>query len=117
MILRMRFAAVLFGAALLAGCTSVSEGQWNTAQAVMQGSPAVKRDVIKGCVARQIAKPLAERKLESRVFNVALDRLPSTYCNRLWNAVVKGRITYADYRNLWSSTADNSKVIKIMQGR
>ena len=112
----MRFGAVLLGAAMLAGCNTVTEGEWNNAQAVMQGSPAVKRQVIKGCVARQAAKPLAERKLESQVFNVGLERLPSTFCNRLWNAFAKGRISYADYLKLWSSTADNSKVIKIMQG-
>jgi hypothetical protein len=117
MLFNVRIGVALLGAAMLAGCNTVTEGQWNTAQAVIQGSPAVKRDVIKGCLAHQAAKPLAERKLESEVLNVRLERVPSVYCNRLWNAFAKGRITYADYLKLWSSTADNSKVIKIMQGQ
>ncbi|WP_095091376.1 hypothetical protein [Mesorhizobium sophorae] len=112
-----RLGALLLGAVMLAGCTTLSEGEFNNAQAVLSGSPAIKAKVIKECISDQAKLPLAERKTVAEVVNVSLERQPATTCNRLWNAVARGRITYADYRNLSSSSADSSKVIKILQGR
>lgn len=112
-----RFGALLLGAVMLAGCTTVSEGEFNNAQTVLSGSPAIKAKVTRECIADQATLPLAERKTLAEVANVSLERLPATFCNRLWNAVARGRITYADYRNLSSPSADSSKVIKVLQGR
>ncbi|MER8385455.1 hypothetical protein NKG60_00020 [Mesorhizobium sp. M1428] len=112
-----RYLAAVIGAAMLTGCTTISENEYKNAQAIIGGSPAIKRSVITGCIARQAARPLVERKSESTIMNASLASFPTTFCNRLWNAFAKGRITYADYQDLSSSTADHSKVIKIMQGR
>jgi hypothetical protein len=113
----MRFATVVLGVAMLAGCTTMSEGEFNNTQAVVGGSPSTKRAVVNECIKREAALPLSKQKETAEVFNINLATYPATYCNRLWNAVANGRITYADYRKLSSQTADNSKVIRIMQGR
>lgn len=106
------------GVVLLAGCSAtLSEGEYSNIQAVIGGSPAAKRSAISECAARQRTRPLAEKKETAMLFNISMASYPTTYCNRLWNAVANGRITYADYRKLSNSTADNSKVIRIMQGR
>ncbi|MFI0848148.1 hypothetical protein [Mesorhizobium sp. IMUNJ 23232] len=111
----VRFTAVI-GAALLAGC-SMTEGEFNNMQATIGGSPAVKRQVIADCIARQKRKPPSEIKEVALVMNVSLSNFPEIACKRLWNATAAGRITYADYVKLSQPSADSSKVIRILQGR
>lgn len=82
----------------------------------LQGVRAVRKVTISDCVGRVRQQPAAEQKQTAALFNISLSRYPSTYCNRLINAYASGRITYKDYVALGSSTADNSKVIRIMQG-
>lgn len=113
----MRFATVIVGAVMLAGCTTLSEGEYNNLQAVVEGSPGTKRAVVKECIEEQRALPLSEKKERAELFNINLASYPTTYCNRLWNAVANGRLTYADYRKLTMPGADSSKMIRIMQGR
>lgn len=103
-------------ASFLAGCT-MTEGEFNTGRQAIAGSPAVRKVTISDCVGRVRQQPAAEQKQTAALFNISLSRYPSTYCNRLINAYASGRITYKDYVALGSSTADNSKVIRIMQGR
>lgn len=113
----LRFVAVAVGAAALAGCTTLTEGEFKNTQAVVSGSPSAKRETIDECVARKRAEPLSERQEAASFHNVKLSAFPETYCKRLWNAVASGRITYDDYRKLDQPGADNSKIIRIMQGR
>ncbi len=113
----MRFAAVMLGMSLVAGCSTMTEGEFNNMHATLQGSPAVKRSVIKECVVSERATPAAKKKTYSAFMNVSPDRYEAAMCNRLVNALADGRITYVDYQKLSSPTADSSKVIKIMQGR
>jgi len=112
----MRFAAVLVGTSLVAGCTSVSEGEFNNLQATL-GSPAAKRSVIANCIVNQRRTPARDKSTYAAIMNVSPARYETAFCNRLFTALANGKITYADYRNLTSPTADSSKVIKIMQGR
>ena len=112
----MRFAAVLVGASLVAGCTSMSEGEFTTMHADL-GSPAAKRYVINECVADERATSQADKNNLSALMNVSPARYETAFCNRLVNALANGKITYADYRKMLSPSADNSKLIKILQGR
>jgi hypothetical protein len=114
---RIRIATIVLSVAVLAGCTTMSEGEFNNVQAVVGGSPAGKRTAIKECMEREGHLPLSTQRETAEMFNINLANYPATYCTRLWNAVASGRITYADYRKLSMSTADSSKVIRIMQGR
>jgi hypothetical protein len=113
----IRSSTVFLAVAVISGCTSMTEGEFNTLQATVGGSPSVKRDAINDCVAKEKRVPLSKKKEIASIFNISLSRYETTYCNRLFNAFARGRITYADYRNLSSSTADNSKIIRIMQGK
>lgn len=112
----MRFAAVLVGTSLVAGCTSMSEGEFTTMHAGL-GSPAAKRYVINECVADERATSQADKNNLSALMNVSPARYETAFCNRLVNALANGKITYADYRKMLSPSADNSKLIKILQGR
>jgi outer membrane murein-binding lipoprotein Lpp len=111
-----RFGAAIVGAALLAGCTSLSEGEFNTLQTAL-GSPAAKRQVIKECLADERVTPATQKNTYAAIMNVSPANYETAFCNRLFNALARGKITYSDYRKLLSPDADSSKVIKIMQGR
>ncbi|AZO30839.1 MULTISPECIES: hypothetical protein [unclassified Mesorhizobium] len=113
----MRFAAVLVGAALLAGCTSANEGQWNTAQAAMQGNPAFKREVMADCVKQVGSRQLKDRQAVAKLMNVSVARVPSAFCSRFFNAWASGRLTYRDFQGIHSQTADKSRFVRILQGR
>ena len=112
----IRFAAVLVGTSLVAGCTSMSEGEFNTMSATLS-SPAAKRSIIADCIADERATPQSEKNNLSALMNVSPARYETAFCGRLVNALANGKITYADYRKLLSPSADNSKLIKILQGR
>lgn len=112
----VRFAAVLVGASLVAGCTSMSEGEFNTVHAYL-GSPAAKRSAINECITDERATSQADKNNLSALMNVSPAIYETAFCNRLVNALANGKITYADYRKMLSPSADNSKLIKILQGR
>lgn len=112
-----RFIAVC-SVALLAGCTStMNEGQFNTVQAAVGGSPSIKRDIIRDCVKEERAIPASKQREFAALMNVSVANYPTSFCNRLWNAFASGRINYTDYRNLRNPNADRSKIVRIMQGR
>jgi hypothetical protein len=113
----LRFAAALAGASLLAGCSTMTESDFNTMHTALEGSPAVKREVISDCVARERSTPQADKNTYAAIMNVSPARYETAFCGRLMNALANGRITYAEYVKLSSPGADSSKLIKIMQGR
>ena len=51
------------------------------------------------------------------VLNIDPKNYAATFCKRLVNGMASGRITYQDYVNLRSSTADSSRFIRVMQKR
>ncbi|MER9478983.1 hypothetical protein NKI74_06110 [Mesorhizobium sp. M0494] len=46
-----RFAAAMIGTSLLAGCTTLTEGEFNTMHTTLEGSPVTKRVAINECIA------------------------------------------------------------------
>ncbi len=113
----LRFAAALVGVSLVAGCSTMTEGEFNTMHTVLEGSPATKRQAIKDCIARERSISQADKNTYAAIMNVSAARYETAFCNRLMNALASGRITYADYVKLSSPGADSSKLIKVMQGR
>lgn len=107
---------VVVGAIMLSGCAA-TEGQFNTINAGMRGSPAFKKDFMAHCVAGLGAKPLGYRKEWAKLINTSVEALPEVYCKRYINAMLSGRMSYADYKGGLSRTADNSRLIAILQGR
>ena len=112
-----RILAILCVGLSVTACTSMSEADWNNSKAILQGSPAIKRDTINDCIARQRKEPLAERKSDAAFVNASLADAPKVFCERMIKAWASGRITYKDYLSLSASNADISKVILIMQGK
>lgn len=101
----------------LTSCTTLSEGEWNTTQTALQGSPALRAEAINDCVASGQKDSLSEKKHMAAVMNTSVANVPKAFCTRLLNALVSGRITYQDYLNMKRPTADRSKMVKILQGR
>ncbi|MES0041582.1 hypothetical protein [Mesorhizobium sp. M0091] len=112
----MRFAAVVVGMSSVAGCTSMSESDFNTIPVTLS-SPTAKRSYINECVADERATSQSDKNNLSALMNVSPARYETAFCSRLVNALANGKITYADYRKMLSPSADNSKLIKILQGR
>ena len=107
---------VVIGSIVLSGCIA-TEGQFNTINAAMQGSPEYKKDFVAKCIAGLKAKPLGYRQEWAKIIRTSVDELPAVYCKRWTDAQVSGRMTYTDYRNGTSQTGDKSRLIAILQGR
>ncbi len=113
----MRYAAISLCTAIVAGCAPVSQGQWNTEVTTMQGSPAWRRQAIIDCTATAEKKPESVRVSMSKVMNVAPDKTPRVFCERMIRAVANGRLTYAEATDIWAKRGDRSEYIEIIQGR
>ncbi|QOF73824.1 hypothetical protein IG197_12590 [Aminobacter sp. SR38] len=103
--------------AIVAGCTTMSQGEYKTAQTALSGSPALKREIMANCIKRENARPAKDKADMATVFNINPSNYAQTFCKRMINGMASNRITYQDYRNLDSTTADNSRLIRVLQGR
>ena len=101
----------------LAGCNTVSEDQWNTAQTAFSGSSSLRAHAIQDCVANQKHLSFTKKKMLADLTGASIDKYPTILCSRVINAISSGRMTYEDYKKSEKSDADNSNVVRIMQGR
>ena len=101
----------------LTGCTTVSESDYRTVRSAIADSPSLKREIIANCIADRRNESLNEQKTNAAFMNVSVANYPSAFCNRMFKALASGRITYQDVKNLDSSSADQSKIIRILQGK
>ncbi|MBT1158053.1 hypothetical protein J1C56_20865 [Aminobacter anthyllidis] len=109
---------ILLGlSAIVAGCTTMSQGEYKTAQTALSGSPSLKREIMASCIKDENARSAKDKAEMAAVFNINPSTYAQTFCKRMINGMASNRITYQDYRNLDSSTADNSKLIRVLQGR
>ena len=117
----MRTSLLMFVAALsaltLTGCTTVSENDYRLGQTALAESPSIKREIVADCVAERRSESLNEQRTYAALMNVSVANYPTTFCKRVINAVSSGRLTYADIARLDSSSADQSKIIRIIQGK
>ncbi|WP_432285503.1 hypothetical protein SLT36_01525 [Aminobacter sp. BA135] len=113
----IRKLALLGLSAIVAGCTTMSQGEYKNLQTALNGSPALKREVLVSCIKDENARSAKEKAEMAALFNIEPKNYASTFCKRMFNGLTSGRITYQDYVNLDSPTADSSKVIRILQGR
>ncbi len=109
---------ILLGlSAIVAGCTTMSQGEYKTAQTALSGSPSLKHEIMASCIKDENARSAKDKAEMAAVFNINPNTYAQTFCKRMINGMASNRITYQDYRNLDSSTADNSKLIRVLQGR
>lgn len=113
----IRLAALLGISVIVTGCTTMSQGEYKTAQTALAGSPALKRETMNSCIKDENARSAKDKAEMAAVFNIDPKNYAATFCKRLINGMASNRITYQDYANLDSSTADNSKLIRVLQGR
>ncbi|MER8520004.1 MULTISPECIES: hypothetical protein [unclassified Mesorhizobium] len=116
----MKFAyktyAALLGAIVLAGCMP-SEGEWNTARTLVQGSPAMYKKVLTECIRHSEQSPLSSKQEAGKIMNVSAAAAPRVWCGRTVRAFANGRLTYAEMKRAHLGTGDRSVFIKIVQGR
>lgn len=114
--INLNVAATFLGMAVLAACVP-SEGEWNTARTLAQGSPAAYREMIRVCTKTAEGKSAAAKKDMALVMNVSAADAPRIYCQRVVRAFASGRFTYAEAERLAMRRGDRSEFIRIVQGR
>lgn len=108
--MKIRKITFLAGALLLSGCTS--EMDYNRVQEVMNGSPAIRQQIINECYAKTNTAPAHETANMRKVMNLGPKaNVPKTFCTRAVNGVASKRITYRDYLN------KTPNFIRVIQGR
>ncbi|MFC3072322.1 hypothetical protein [Shinella pollutisoli] len=106
----MSIIAVVSVAVFAAGC--VSETSYNRAQEIVRGSPAAKRDGVNKCYAGARRASPARKAEMAKIMNVSPRRdVARIYCQRAFNGVASGRITYDDFRT------QSPRFIRVIQGR
>jgi len=102
--------AVLSAAVFMTGC--VTETSYNRAQEIVRGSPAAKRDGVNKCYAGARRASPARKAEMARIMNISPRRdVARIYCQRAFNGVASGRITYHDFRT------KSPRFIRVIQGR
>lgn len=101
----------------VSGCVTVSESDYKLGRDYLAENPRVKRELINDCIADRKRESLGERTTLAALINVSVAAYPETICRRIINAYANGRLTYRDIQGINSSTADNSRIIRIIQGK
>lgn len=106
----MSIAALASASLFLAGC--MTESNYNRAQEIVRGSPAAKRDGVNKCYAGARRASPARKAEMAKIMNVSPRRdVARIYCQRTFNGVASGRITYSDFRT------NSPRFIRVIQGR
>lgn len=98
----------------ISACT-MTRDQYENARVASQ-SPAVKAREIQICTANEQRRSATHKANLSALMGVSVARVPQTYCRRLINAMVAGRISYEDYRNAMKG-GNMTGIIRVLQGR
>ncbi|CAK7256029.1 hypothetical protein KYK30_03410 [Shinella yambaruensis] len=94
----------------ITGC--VTETSYNRAQEIVRGSPAAKRDGVNKCYAGARRASPARKAEMAKIMNVSPRRdVARIYCQRAFNGIASGRITYSDFRT------KSPRFIRVIQGR
>lgn len=108
--MKIRKIALLAAGLLLSGCTT--ETDYNRVQEIINGSPAIRQQVINECYAKTNTAPAHETANMRKVMNLGPKaNVPKTFCTRAVNGVASKRITYRDYVN------KSPNFIRVIQGR
>ncbi|MBD0416445.1 hypothetical protein [Oryzicola mucosus] len=101
----------------LVGCASVSEGRYKTMQTALNGPAETRNAALKKCVDREKKRSLTHKQNVAMITGASVEAYPEVFCRRVMNGIASGRISYQDYLQLRNPAADNSKIVKIVQGR
>jgi hypothetical protein len=107
------FLAAIIVTASLSSC-ALTKSEYEEMHTVMQGSPALKRDAIRKCIASHFSADLTD--YYSKLMNVSKSDVPSAFCNRLHGAIASGRLKYEDVRAIYNNSM-SPNLVRIMQGR
>ena len=95
---------------VITGC--VTETRYKQAQEIVRGSPAAKREGVTKCY-EGAKRASSSRKAEmATIMNISPRRnVARIYCQRAFNGIANGRITYQDFRT------KSPRFIRVIQGR
>ena len=106
--------AVLAG--MVAGCTTVSKSEYQTAQVVLRESPTTRRQATAECAADLARKSPVEKANLAAFLNVSVTRMPTVFCARVFSAMANGRLSYEDVFAARRS-GNYAAIIRALQGR
>lgn len=102
--------ALVSAAVFLTGC--MTEARYNQAREIVRGSPAAKRDGVNQCYQGARRATPARKAQMAKIMNVSPRRdVARIYCQRAFNGIANGRITYDDFRKR------SPRFIRVIQGR
>ncbi|HEV7308300.1 hypothetical protein [Ensifer sp.] len=107
-------ASLALALTVLASCGPTKE-EFEVAQTTIQGSPALQKALYKDCVGKTWSK--SDLAGGAMLLSVPPSKVPALTCKRLVNALVSGRLKYADVRQNMNNGAPTVNLIKILQGR
>ena len=109
-------ALVVAGLSLgLSGCV-MSEQRFTEVRTVLKKRPDLRAKIMTKCVKNVSAYSTEKREVLGAMLDLKTSTLPQTFCRRIEQSFVNGRITYEDYRNI-SAHRPTARLIRIMRGK
>lgn len=106
----IRSAALIVIGLSVAGC-GMSRESYEVGQAQMRSSPAFRQGAMETCINDADRAPAEERKRFAARHRIAPRDVSRTACRRLVNAIAQNRLTYEEYREVFSA-GDGSKLLQ-----
>lgn len=107
--------AALLATSLLSGCNTTTESDFKLGRTAVAESPSLRRYVMKQCISDSRRESLAVKKEGAAYMKVPVSKYEITVCRRVVNAMVSGRITYADLNSLQKEKT-KLKVLGLLKG-
>jgi hypothetical protein len=101
-------------AAAVSGCAPTRE-EFSSAHTLLEGSPRIRTERISDC----IKKPRTEKWIKdiSDLTNAPKGKEKIVLCNRLYNGLATGRLTYEDIKSAYGTDPLAPNLIRVLQGR
>lgn len=99
---RRRWLGVVVAGLVLAGCATgpgptPSQSEFEDMRDVLASNPGERAAVEAQCQTEMRQRPTDERAMMGVVLDLDTDEVPQAFCSRLYAAIVRGDVSYADF--------------------
>jgi hypothetical protein len=116
--MKMKFlhALVVAGLSLgLSGCV-MSEQRFTEVRTVLKKRPDIRAKMMAECIKDMNRDSAEEREVFGALLDMKTSTLPQTFCRRIEQSFLSGRLTYQDYKDA-SKGKPTARLIRIMRGK
>ncbi|MCG7504454.1 hypothetical protein [Mesorhizobium retamae] len=99
----------------VAGCSTVTEGEYKSAQVVLKESGTTRRQITADCIADMKRESAADKANMAAFLGVSVARLPAAFCNRIVGAMADGRLSHRDIFGA-QRNGNYAKLITVLRG-